>query len=75
MIFDALQSTTAIKALPIIDDIGSTVGVIVKKFGGGIPNFGLGVKARSVATCNEQEGRVQDLNLSLLLMVVEYQET
>ena len=57
MIFDALQSTTPIKALPIIDDIGSTVGVIVKKFGGGIPNFGLGVKFRSVATCNEQEGK------------------
>ena len=57
MIFDALQSTTPIKALPIIDDIGSTVGVIVKKFGGGIPNFGLGVKARSVSTCNEQEGK------------------
>ena len=57
MIFDALQSTTPVKALPIIDDIGSTVGVIVKKFGGGIPNFGLGVKARSIATCNEQEGK------------------
>jgi hypothetical protein len=57
MIFDALQGTTPMKALPIIDDIGSTVGTIVKKTGGGIPNFGLGVKARSVATCNEQEGK------------------
>ena len=57
MVFDALQSTTAIKALPIIDDIGSTVGVLVKKAGGSIPNFGLGVKARSIATCNEQEGK------------------
>lgn len=56
MVFDALQGTTPMKALPIIDDIGSTVGVIVKKFGGGVPNFGLGVKARSIATCNEQEG-------------------
>ena len=57
MIFDSLQGTTPVKALPIIDDIGSTVGVLVKKFGGSIPNFGLGVKARSIATCNEQEGK------------------
>ena len=56
MVFDALQGTTPMKALPIIDDIGQTAGVLVKKFGGGIPNFGLGVKARSIATCNEQEG-------------------
>lgn len=56
MVFDALQSSTPIKALPIIDSVGSIVGTFVKKAGGDIPNLGLNAKARAVSTCNEQEG-------------------
>ena len=35
MIWDNLQSTTLVKALPIVDDIGSILGVLVKNKGSG----------------------------------------
>lgn len=56
MVFDALRSSTAVKALPIIDSAGSIVGSLVQKAGGNIPNLGLDSKVRALATCNEQEG-------------------
>ena len=53
MIFDNLQSTSPIKALPIIDDIGQILGVLMNKKGSGV-NAEASVKAQF--TCNEPEG-------------------
>ena len=53
MVFDNLQSTSPIKALPIIDDIGQILGVMMNKKGSGV-NAEASVKAQF--TCNEPEG-------------------
>ena len=37
MVWDNLQSTTVVKALPIVDNIGSILGVWTKKKGKGVP--------------------------------------
>ena len=53
MVWDNLQSTTVVKALPIVDNIGSILGVWTKKKGKGVP---LEAQARAMFTCNEPEG-------------------
>ena len=53
MIFDNLQSTLPVKALPIIDDIGSIAGVLMQKKGFDV---NLEASARAMFTCNEPEG-------------------
>ena len=53
MVWDNLQSTSPIKALPIIDDIGQILGVLMNKKGSNI-NAEATVKAQF--TCNEPEG-------------------
>ena len=42
MVWDNLQSTSPVKALPIIDDIGQILGVFMQKKGSGV-----GLEARS----------------------------
>ena len=53
MVWDNLQSTSPVKALPIIDDIGQILGVFMQKKGSGI---GLEAQVRAQFTCNEPEG-------------------
>ena len=53
MVFDNLKSTSPIKALPIIDDIGQILGVLMNKKGSNV-NAEASVKAQF--TCNEPEG-------------------
>jgi len=53
MVWDNLQSTTPVKALPIIDDIGAIVGVWMRGKG---KNVNLEAKVRAQFTCNEPEG-------------------
>ena len=53
MVWDNLQSTSPIKALPIIDDIGQILGVLMNKKGSNV-NAEASVKAQF--TCNEPEG-------------------
>ena len=53
LIWDNAQSTSIIKALPIIDDIGSMVGVFMRKRGS---NINTTAKVRAMFTCNEPEG-------------------
>ena len=53
MVWDNLQSTSPIKALPIIDDIGQILGVLMNKKGSNV-NAEATVKAQF--TCNEPEG-------------------
>ena len=53
LIFDNAQSTSLIKALPIIDDIGSMVGVLMRNKGSDIRTT---AKVRAMFTCNEPEG-------------------
>jgi hypothetical protein len=53
MVFDNLQSTLPVKALPIIDDIGSIAGVLMQKKGFDV---NLEASARAMFTCNEPEG-------------------
>ena len=54
MVWDNLQSTSPVKALPIIDDIGTILGIYMKKKGSDILN--LEATARAQFTCNEPEG-------------------
>ena len=53
MVWDNLQSTTPVKALPIIDDIGAIVGVWMRNKGS---NVNLEANVRAQFTCNEPEG-------------------
>ena len=53
LVWDNLQSTTPVKALPIIDDIGAIVGVWMKNKG---KNVNLEADVRAQFTCNEPEG-------------------
>ena len=53
LIFDNAQSTTLLKALPIIDDIGAMVGVLMRKKGSNIDTT---AKVRAMFTCNDPEG-------------------
>ena len=53
LIFDNAQSTSIIKALPIIDDIGAMVGVLMRNKGSRINTT---AKVRAMFTCNEPEG-------------------
>lgn len=54
LIWDNLQSTTPVKALPIVDDIGSILGVLIQNKGYDV-NAEATVKA--MFTCNEPEGK------------------
>ena len=53
MVWDNLKSTTPVKALPIIDDIGAIVGVWMRNKGS---NVNLEAQVRAQFTCNEPEG-------------------
>ena len=53
IVWDNLESTTPIKALPIVDKIGAILGVWTRKKGSGVP---LEAQARAQFTCNEPEG-------------------
>ena len=53
MVWDNLQSSTPVKALPIIDDIGGIVGVFMRNKGSKV---NLEAKVRAQFTCNEPEG-------------------
>ena len=53
MVWDNLQSTTPVKALPIIDDIGAIVGVFMRNKGSRVNTE---AKVRAQFTCNEPEG-------------------
>ena len=53
MVWDNLQSTTPIKALPIVDDIGAILGVFMKNKGSDV---NLEAKVKAQFTCNEPEG-------------------
>ena len=53
LVWDNLKSTTPVKALPIIDDIGAIVGVWMKNKGTGVNNE---ARVRAQFTCNEPEG-------------------
>ena len=53
MVWDNLQSTSPIKALPIVDDIGQILGVLMRKKGTNV-NTEATVKAQF--TCNDPEG-------------------
>ena len=53
MVWDNLESTAPIKALPIVDRIGSIVGSWVRKKG---KNVNLEAKVRAQFTCNKPEG-------------------
>jgi len=53
MVWDNLQSTSPVKALPIIDDIGQILGVLMNKKGS---NVNAEASVRAQFTCNEPEG-------------------
>lgn len=53
MVWDNLQSTLPVRALPIVDDIGSILGVLVQKKG---YNVNAEASVRAMFTCNEPEG-------------------
>ena len=53
LVWDNLQSTTPVKALPIVDDIGAIVGVWMKNKGSGV---NAEARVRAQFTCNEPEG-------------------
>ena len=58
LIFDNAQSTSLIRALPIIDDIGAMVGVFMRNKGSNIDTT---ARVRAMFTCNEPEGVGADL--------------
>ena len=53
LVWDNLQATTPVKALPIIDDIGQILGVWMKNKGSGVNRE---ARVRAQFTCNEPEG-------------------
>ena len=53
MVWDNLKSTSPIKALPIVDDIGQILGVLMRKKG---TNVNTEASVRAQFTCNEPEG-------------------
>ena len=53
LVWDNLQSTAPVKALPIIDDIGQILGVFMRKKG---KNVNLEARVRAQFTCNDPEG-------------------
>ena len=53
MVWDNLKSTSPIKALPIVDDIGQILGVLMRKKG---TNVNREASVRAQFTCNEPEG-------------------
>ncbi|BCU98654.1 MAG: hypothetical protein CM15mV23_0350 [Eurybiavirus sp.] len=58
LIFDNAQSTSLIRALPIIDDIGAMVGILMRNKGS---NINTTARVRAMFTCNEPEGVGADL--------------
>ena len=58
LIFDNAQSTSLIRALPIIDDIGAMVGVLMRNKGS---NITTNARVRAMFTCNAPEGVGADL--------------
>lgn len=53
LVFDSLTGTTPIQALPIVDNIGSIVGVFMNKSGS---DMTVSPKVDAISTCNESEG-------------------
>ena len=53
MVWDNLQSTSPVKALPIVDDIGQILGMFMQKKG---TNVNLEAQVKAQFTCNEPEG-------------------
>ncbi len=53
LVWDNLQSTTFVKALPIVDDIGSILGVLIRNRGS---DMNLEANVRAQFTCSEPEG-------------------
>jgi len=53
MVWENLQSTSPIKALPIVDDIGQILGVLMRKKG---TNVNTEARVKAQFTCNEPEG-------------------
>ena len=53
LVWDNLQSTTPIKAIAIVDDIGQMLGVLMRKKG---KNVNREAQVRAQFTCNEPEG-------------------
>ena len=53
MVWDNLQSTSPVKALPIVDDIGQILGVLMQKKG---KNVNLEASVKAQFTCNDPEG-------------------
>jgi hypothetical protein len=53
LVFDSLEGSTPVKALPIIDNIGSIVGVFMKNRGS---DLAVSPKVDALSTCNESEG-------------------
>jgi len=68
MVWDNLQSLSPIKALPIIDDIGQILGVMMNKKGSGV-NAEASVKAQF--TCNEPEGSGAEFKVNVENGVVD----
>ena len=68
MVWDNLQSLSPIKALPIIDDIGQILGVLMQKKGSGV-NAEASVKAQF--TCNEPEGSGAEFKVNVENGVVD----
>ena len=68
MVWDNLQSLSPIKALPIIDDIGQILGVMMNKKGSGV-NAEASVKAQF--TCNEPEGSGAEFKINIENGVVD----
>ena len=58
LIFDNAQSTSLIRALPMIDDIGAMVGILMRNKGS---NINTTAKVRAMFSCNEPEGTGADL--------------
>ena len=68
MVFDNLKSTSPIKALPIIDDIGQILGVLMNKKGSNV-NTEASVKAQF--TCNEPEGSGAEFKTNVVNGVID----
>ena len=68
MVWDNLQSTSPVKALPIVDDIGQILGVFMQKKGSNV-NTEAAVKAQF--TCNEPEGSGAKFKTNIVNGVVD----
>ena len=68
LVWDNLQSTAPVKALPIIDDIGQILGVFMRKKG---KNVNLEARVRAQFTCNDPEGGGATFRQNIIDGIVE----